>query len=155
LTAVNHLLAEHLDNRSFIIATYAVIDLERMVLTCARAGHTPMIVVSGGVCEVLVPGGMVLGLRLPGASERFEAVLEEYTRPLTRGDLIVLYTDGITEAMNLDGDLFGDQALSAVLCATANQDPAAVRERVVRDVRAFVGEAEPHDDMTMVLVRIE
>jgi serine phosphatase RsbU (regulator of sigma subunit) len=74
---------------------------------------------------------------------------------LTRGDLIVLYTDGITEAMNLDGDLFGDQALSAVLCATANQDPAAVRERVVRDVRAFVGEAEPHDDMTMVLVRIE
>jgi sigma-B regulation protein RsbU (phosphoserine phosphatase) len=155
LVELNDLLADHLDNRSFITMTYAVIDLDAGTLTMARAGHTPMIVVSGGVCEVLVPGGMVLGLRLPGASERFEAVLEEYTRPLTRGDLIVLYTDGITEAMNLDGDLFGDQALSAVLCATANQDPAAVRERVVRDVRAFVGEAEPHDDMTMVLVRIE
>lgn len=155
LTAANNLLAAHLDNRSFITATYAVIDLERMTLTIARAGHTPMIVVSDGACDVVVPGGMVLGLRLPGASERFEALLEEHTRPLTSGDLIVLYTDGITEAMNIDGDLFGDEALARVLCATSGQDPPAIRERIIREVRAFVGDAEPHDDMTMVLVRVE
>jgi sigma-B regulation protein RsbU (phosphoserine phosphatase) len=155
LTTVNSLLAEHLDNRSFITATYAVVDLDRMTVTYARAGHTPLIAVSGGVCDVLVPGGMVLGLRLPGAGERFQSVLEEQTRQLTAGDLIVLYTDGITEAMNLGGDLFGDAALAQLLTANAQLDPAGIRERVVRDVRAFVGDAEPHDDMTMVVLRIE
>ena len=72
LIDVNRLLAEHLDNRSFITMTYAVIDLDARTLTCARAGHTPLIVVSGGESEVIVPAGMVLGLRLPGAGERFE-----------------------------------------------------------------------------------
>ena len=155
LTAVNHLLAEHLDNRSFITAVFAVVDVNQMTLTCSRAGHTPLMVVSGGRVEVLVPGGMVLGLRIPGASERFESLLEEYTRPLACGDTIVLYTDGITEAMDRDGNLFGEEALARVLRAAHDEDPAGIRERVIRDVRAFVGDAEPHDDMTMVVIKVE
>jgi sigma-B regulation protein RsbU (phosphoserine phosphatase) len=154
LMTVNHLLAEHLDNRSFITATYVVIDLDLMTLTYARAGHTPLIVVSGGKSETIVPDGMVLGLRLPGASHRFETLLEEQTRPLHPGDLIVLYTDGITEAMNVDGDLFGDAALGRILGSGSRHDAAAVRERVVREVNTFVGGAEPHDDMTMVVIKI-
>jgi sigma-B regulation protein RsbU (phosphoserine phosphatase) len=155
LRIVNHLLSEHLDNRSFITAVYAVIDLDSMTVTYARAGHTPMIVASEGAAHVLVPDGMVLGLRLPGASERFDTILEEHRRPLVPGDLIVLYTDGITEAMNATGDLFGDEALTRILASASDRDAAAVRERVVRDVRAFVGDAEPHDDMTMVVIKIE
>jgi sigma-B regulation protein RsbU (phosphoserine phosphatase) len=155
LTTVNHLLAEHLDNRSFITATYAVIDLNRMTLTCARAGHTPLIIASRGKTDVLIPGGMVLGLRLPGAAERFASVLDEHTQPLHPGDLIVLYTDGITEATDAAGEMFGDEGLARVLSGPADLDPAAIRERVVREVRAFVGDAEPHDDMTMVVMRID
>lgn len=155
LRTVNHLLAEHLDNRSFITATYAVVDLDRMTMTCARAGHTPLIVVSGSHAELVVPEGMVLGLRLPGAAARFDALLEERTCPLRSGDLIVLYTDGITEAMDGAGELFGDGNLARVLSAAGDLAPAAVRERVVREVRAFVGDAEPHDDMTMVAIRID
>jgi sigma-B regulation protein RsbU (phosphoserine phosphatase) len=152
---VNHLLAEHLDNRSFITAMYAVIDLDAMTLTCARAGHTPLIVVSNGQPDVVTPNGMVLGLRLPGASERFETILEEHTRPLQAGDLMAFYTDGITEAMNQAGDLFGEAALAQVLVATPEPSAGAVRERVVREVQAFVGDAEPHDDMTMVIIKVD
>ncbi len=137
LIQVNRHLADHLDNRSFVTMTYAVIDLEQRTLTSARAGHTPLIVVSGGRSEVIVPDGMVLGLRLPGASERFADVLVEHTRPLLPGDVIVLYTDGITEAMDADGELFGDAALARVLAAEHHRDAAGIRERVVRDVRAF------------------
>jgi serine phosphatase RsbU (regulator of sigma subunit) len=154
LIEVNRLLADHLDNRSFITMTYAVIDLERGTMTAARAGHTPLIVVSGGRSEVIAPSGMVLGLRLPGAGERFEAVLEEHTRPIVAGDVIVLYTDGITEAMDADGELFGDAALARVVAGQHARDAAGIRERVVRDVRAFVGDAEPHDDMTMVILKL-
>jgi sigma-B regulation protein RsbU (phosphoserine phosphatase) len=154
LVDVNRRLVDQLDNRNFITMTYAVIDLEARTLTHARAGHTPLIVVSGGRSEVLAPEGMVLGLRLPGADSRFEELLEEHTRPIHAGDLIVLYTDGITEAMDAAGDFFGDAALADVLASQQGRDAAGVRERVVRDVKAFVGAAEPHDDMTLVVLRV-
>jgi serine phosphatase RsbU (regulator of sigma subunit) len=154
LIDVNRLLSEHLDNRSFITMTYAVVDLDRGTLTSARAGHTPMMIVSQGRTEVIMPDGMVLGLRLPGATERFEQILVEDTRSIAPGDLIVLYTDGITEAMDRSGELFGDAALARVVESHAALDAAGVRERVLREVRAFVGDAEPHDDMTMVVLKI-
>ena len=155
LIELNGLLAEHLDNRSFISMTYAVIDLEARTLTCARAGHTPLLVVRGDDSRVIVPEGMVLGLSLPGAAVRFGQLLQEYTQPLLPGDVVVLYTDGITEAMNPDGDLFGDTNLARVVTAHRALDSAGIRERVVRDVRAFAGAAEPHDDMTMVVLKLK
>ena len=154
LIDVNRRLGGHLDNRSFITMTYVVIDLEAGTLTAARAGHTPLMVVTGGHTDVLTPGGMVLGLRLPGAGVRFEEVLVEYRRPLLDGDVIVLFTDGITEAMDLEGEMFGDGALAQVLSSHQTLGAAGIRERVLRDVRAFVGDAEPHDDMTMVVLKI-
>jgi serine phosphatase RsbU (regulator of sigma subunit) len=154
LVEANRLLAAHLDNRSFITMTYAIIDLEAGTLTCARAGHTPVLVVAKGTCHVVSPEGMVVGLRLPGASELFETLLEEHTRPIHSGDVIVLYTDGITEAMNLDGDLFGETALASALEDRAPADAAAFRDAVLGDVRAFVGSAEQHDDMTMVILKV-
>jgi sigma-B regulation protein RsbU (phosphoserine phosphatase) len=154
LIEVNRLLSAHLDNRSFITMTYAIVDLERGTLTSARAGHPPLIVAGNGACEVVMSSGMVLGLRLPGAGDRFEAVLEEHTRPIAAGDVIVLYTDGITEAMDRNGELFGDAALVRVVAGHQHLDAAGIRERVLREVKAFVGDAEPHDDMTMVVLKV-
>jgi serine phosphatase RsbU (regulator of sigma subunit) len=154
LIDVNRRLAGHLDNRSFITMTYAVLDLDARTLTCARAGHTPLVVASNGASEVITPAGMVLGLRFPGAADRFERMLEEHTRPLHPGDAIVLYTDGVTEAMDGAGDLFGDAALARVLASHHHLDAAGIRERVLREVKGFVGAAEPHDDMTMVVLKV-
>jgi serine phosphatase RsbU (regulator of sigma subunit) len=151
---LNDLLADHLDNRSFITMTYAVIDLEAGTLMMARAGHTPLLFCSKGESSLVVPDGMVLGLRLPGASRRFGDIIKEHTQPISSGDVIVLYTDGITEAMNTAGDLFGDESLSRVVRTHCGLDSSGIRERILRDVRAFVGEAEPHDDMTMVVVKL-
>jgi sigma-B regulation protein RsbU (phosphoserine phosphatase) len=150
----NRLLSAHLDNRSFITMTYMVIDLEARTMTCARAGHTPLLVVSGGTGEVIIPSGMVLGLRLPGALERFSSVLEEHTRKIQPGDVFVLYTDGISEAMDTQGELFSDEGLARVVESHHELDAPGIRERVVREVRAFVGDAEPHDDMTMIVVKV-
>jgi serine phosphatase RsbU (regulator of sigma subunit) len=154
LVEVNRRLVNHLDNRSFITMTYAVVDLDLGTLTCARAGHTPLIVVTGAGTDVVLPAGMIIGVRLPGAIERFESLLTEHTRPIQPGDAIVLYTDGITEAMDRQGELFGDTALARVVAAHRHLDAAGIRERVLREVRAFVGDAEPHDDMTMVVLKV-
>ncbi len=154
LIDVNRRLADHLDNRSFITMTYAVIDLERRTLTSARAGHTPLVLVSGGRSEVIASEGMVLGLRLPGAGQRFEQILAEHAREIRPGDAIVLYTDGVTEAMDTHGELFGEAALTRLVAGHYQLDATGLRDRILDEVNAFVGDAEPHDDMTMVVLKI-
>jgi phosphoserine phosphatase RsbU/P len=67
----------------------------------------------------------------------------------------VLYTDGVTEAMNTDSDLFGDTRLSRLVEEHGHLDSSELRERILREVEAFVGEADQHDDMTMILMKIE
>jgi len=157
LIQANRILADNLDSRAFITMTYAVLDLEARRITYARAGHTPLIYVPGrgGGAQVLVPNGMVVGLRLPGAEEKFGELLEEWTLPIETGDVFVLYTDGISEAMNPESDLFGDARLSALVGEHHHLESAELRERILREVQAFVAGADQHDDMTMVLIKVE
>ena len=102
---------------------------------------------------MLVPDGLVLGLR--GLEGHFDALIEERRQPIGSGDLAVLFTDGITEAMNEEADMFGEERLSRLLQEHAALGPTALLDRVLQDVEAFVGTADQHDDMTMVLVRVD
>ncbi len=160
LLEVNRIISDHLDSRSFITMTYAVIDVVNRVMTFCRAGHTPLIFLPGPspadpLVRILTPNGMVLGLRIEGAEEKFEELLEEERVDLTPGDVIVLYTDGITEAMNLDNDLFGESRLSKIVEEHGHLESGELRERILREIEAFVGAADQHDDMTMILLKVE
>ena len=159
LMEVNRIISENLDTRSFITMTYAVIDLEEAVMTFARAGHTPLVFLrgdaNGAAAEVLIPNGLVVGLRIPGAQEKFAELLEEQRVDLARGDVIALYTDGITEAMNTDSDLFGDVRLGRIIAEHGHLDTADLRERILREIEVFVGAADQHDDMTMILIKVD
>ena len=158
LLEVNRILAENLDSRSFITMLYAVLDLKRGVMTFARAGHTPLIYLpaSGprGV-QVLTPNGMVVGLRIEGAEQKFAELLEEEQIVLGVGDVIVFYTDGITEAMNDAQDLFGESRLTQIVQEHGHLASGELRERILREIEAFVGTADQHDDMTMILIKVE
>ena len=160
LIQVNQIISENLDSRSFITMTYAVIDLAAGTLTYARAGHTPMVYLPGPgalhpAAQVLVPSGMVVGLQIDGAAEKFADLLDEEVVELGAGDVIVLYTDGITEAMNAEFDLFGDSRLSRIVEEHGHLDSVELRERILREIEAFVGGADQHDDMTMILLKVE
>jgi sigma-B regulation protein RsbU (phosphoserine phosphatase) len=155
LIEVNRIISDNLDTRSFITMTYAVLDLDASTMTFARAGHTPVVVFNGGGAQSLVPNGLVVGLRIPGAQEKFTELLEEHRITLARGDVIALYTDGITEAMNARNDLFGDVRLSKLIAEHGHLDTADLRERILREIEAFVGQADQHDDMTMILIKVE
>ncbi|HEX2452938.1 MAG TPA: PP2C family protein-serine/threonine phosphatase [Vicinamibacterales bacterium] len=159
LIEVNRILSENLDSRSFITMTYAVLDLAGGTMTYARAGHTPLIFVpspaTSTVAQVLTPSGMVLGLRIDGAAEKFAELLEEQRVTLHAGAIIVLYTDGITEAMNAESDLFGESRLSRIVEEHGHLDSGELRERILREIEAFVGNADQHDDMTMILMKVD
>ena len=155
LMEVNRILSASLDAQSFITMTYAVIDLDERTITYARAGHTPFLYLRPGApatAQMLAPDGLVLGLRdLEG---HFDALIEERSQRIGPGDLAVLFTDGITEAMNEEADMFGEERLCRLIEEHAALAPHELLDRVLRDVEAFVGTADQHDDMTMVLVRV-
>jgi serine phosphatase RsbU (regulator of sigma subunit) len=160
LVAVNRVISDNLDSRSFITITYAVIDLRKGMMTYCRAGHTPLIFLRGPAsgapgASILTPSGMVLGLHIEGAAEKFADLLEEERLNLAPGDVIVLYTDGITEAMNASSDLFGESRLSRIVEEHGHLDSGELRERILREIEAFVGDADQHDDMTMILMKVE
>jgi sigma-B regulation protein RsbU (phosphoserine phosphatase) len=98
---------------------------------------------------------MVVGLRIDGAADMFSELLEEERVDLSPGDVIVLYTDGITEAMNAESDLFGDTRLSRIVEEHGHLDSGELRERIMREIEAFVGVADQHDDMTMILLKLD
>ena len=128
-------------------------------MTFARAGHTPLVYFRGdggrGGVQVLAPSGIVVGLRIPGATEKFAELLEEDRIDLHTGDVLVFYTDGITEAMDGASDLFGEARLSGLISEHGHLDTADLRERILREIESFVGGADQHDDMTMILIKIE
>jgi serine phosphatase RsbU (regulator of sigma subunit) len=158
LINADRIIREHLDPGSFITMTYAVVDLGRMTMTYARAGHTPLLYVPGPrdddrSARVLTPGGLVLGLKIDNG-EIFERVLEEQVLALHAGDLYVFFTDGVTEAMNVNDDCFGEARLGRLLESDPDALSDDLRERVLTEVRAFAGGAPQHDDMTMILLKI-
>lgn len=160
LVAVNRVVARNLDARSFITMTYGVIDLERREFTFARAGHCPLIHVPGdgqaGLrhARVLAPDGLVVGLNIDDGA-MFDGMLEEYTLKLAPGDVVVLFTDGISETMNEAFDCYGEARLSKVIEQYAHLPFDQLRSYILAELRAFAGSADQHDDMTMILMRVE
>ncbi|MBP1634972.1 MAG: rsbU 4 [Acidobacteria bacterium] len=159
LIAANRIISEHLDSRAFITMTYAVVDLRARTMTYARAGHTPLIyraanAAAGAGVRILAPDGLVLGLRIDGG-ELFERLLQEESIPLSVGDLLLFFTDGISEAMNGESQMFGESRLGELVAEHGDLPTGELRERLLREIDAFVAGAPQHDDMTMILMKFE
>ena len=160
LIEVNRIISANLDSRSFITMTYAVIDLAAGSHDLrARRAHAAAVPAGTrrAVAGAQIPDPERHGAR-PAHRRRGREVLRAArggARPLYAGDIIVLYTDGITEAMNADSDLFGDERLGRIVQEHGHLDSGELRERILREIEAFVGGADQHDDMTMVLMKVQ
>jgi serine phosphatase RsbU (regulator of sigma subunit) len=153
LVEANRILTANMDSRSFVTMTYAVVDTAARCMRYARAGHNPLIHLEArtGRTRVLTPAGLGLGLD-PG--ERFERILQEDVVPLEPGDVFLFFTDGVSEAMNTGAELFGEGRLRRILEEGGNLGSEEVKERILEEIRRFVGEADPHDDMTLVVLKV-
>jgi sigma-B regulation protein RsbU (phosphoserine phosphatase) len=115
-------------------------------LTYCNAGHNAPLLVSPSGIRRLETGGTVLGL--------FEAAsYEEETVRLSPGDIIVAFSDGVTEAMNPAGDEFTDERLLACAEAHRGESPQRMLDALLADVHTFCEGATQSDDVTAVLVR--
>jgi serine phosphatase RsbU (regulator of sigma subunit) len=144
---VNEFLHRSVETGKFVTAFLGFLDAGTGRLVYANAGHNPpaLLRAEGGV-EWLTAGGVVLGIMPHFRFESGEARVE-------RGDLLALYTDGVTEGANADGELWGDERLVGALARLRGRPCAEAAEALVREVRDFEGETGPADDITVLLAR--
>jgi sigma-B regulation protein RsbU (phosphoserine phosphatase) len=137
-------------NRSdlFITMFYLKFDSETGVLRYANAGHNWALLLRSNhaECTPLDADGMVLGVR---SSVNFE----ERRTELSRGDILLLYTDGVTEAQNAKGEFFGLDRLCAALNSFRALAPEALVSRLLEEVRGFCGDERLGDDLAIVIMK--
>jgi len=141
------------ERRVFVTAVLAALRPGTGEMELVRAGHNPPLLVrAGGEISFLKPAGLAFGMAGAGA---FDPRLGAETVVLAPGDLVLLYSDGITEAMDRTEAQFSEERLIAALSAPADapNDAAALCARIVDAVNAFAAGAPQHDDMTLVAIR--
>lgn len=147
LEAVNNQLCENNEVGLFISAWIGILNLKTGEIVASSAGHEyPAVLRKGAYTYEKQRAGLVLA----GVEEM---KYPEYTIKLEPGDSIFLYTDGVTEATNVDDELFGKDRVLVVLNKHQAEDQKTLLASVRADIDAFVGKASQHDDITMVGVR--
>jgi phosphoserine phosphatase RsbU/P len=146
LTRLNEELAAQNPRAMFV--TMACLDVRGSRVTCANAGHDATLLVrrSGATESVFASSGTVLGL-FPGREYATE------TLELEDGDSLVLYTDGVTDAADPEGGLFGEERLRACFAGGAGGTATETVDLLLRAVRAFAGGAPQSDDITILALR--
>ena len=149
LSEVNDLLNETNDAAMFVTVFYGVYDPASKVLTFSNGGHNPPLVVhADGTSEELdLTGGIALG-----AIPQFE--YGQASVQLRSGDMVVFFTDGVTEAINPRNDEFGLEAVQALFEDGATRSAQEAAEMILKAVREFAGEAPQFDDLTCMILRV-
>jgi phosphoserine phosphatase RsbU/P len=150
LLRANDTLMESLEKNAFISAVYAVLDIPHASLTMARAGHCPVIFISGDSSELVRSSGIGLGLT---NGSQFAQATEERTIKLKQGDMCIFYTDGITEARNAEMEEYGYERLVHVAGECRDCSAEAMKDKILQSVRTFIGQGAYTDDVTLVVVK--
>lgn len=144
-TRVNTILCEGNEAGLFVTAWMGILDLQTGILTYANAGHNPPVVDLKGEISYLKsnPGFVLAGL------DGFK--YKQFELQLSKGDKIFLYTDGATEATNIDGELYGeDRLINCLKSLKAGTNCSDALHAVRADIDKFVGDAEQFDDLTLL-----
>ncbi len=144
---LNDFLHRSVDPGKFVTAFLGFLDGRTGRFVYANAGHNPPVLLRrDGTVEWLATGGLILGIMPDSRFEAGEALLEP-------GDMLALYTDGVTEGADATHEQFGEDRLVAALQRLAGQPCAEIARSLMREVRAFEGAQGPADDLTVLVVR--
>ena len=146
---MNRVICENTGSSTFITSFIAIVDVRARAYRYVNAGHNPpMHVRASGEVELLEKGGLLLGVMK-------SAPYEQGTARLEAGDVLALFTDGVTEAMSPDEEEYSEERLEACLKAHRHTSAQAILDAVYEDVRRFTHDpASLSDDLTMIVVKV-
>ncbi|RMD89590.1 MAG: GAF domain-containing protein, partial [Calditrichaeota bacterium] len=147
LERVNKLFCETITSGSFATFFYGKLNPRTKSFEYANAGHNPPLLIrSDGSMEFLKKGGLIMGF-LPRVEYNREEV------QLAPGDLLIMYTDGLTEAENKKGQLFGTERLIKVVKKHTKLPPTVVKRKIFQELKKFLKGSPLSDDVTLLLVK--
>lgn len=147
LSRVNDFLYESMEPDRFVTAFYGVLDLRDRFLTYANAGHNPPLLLhADGSRELLSEGGLLLGA-FPGA------LYHEHRIQFKKGDVLVLYTDGVSEAENPEGEQFGVERVDEIARQVAPRGSRAVIRSLLKAIREHEKTTSLQDDITLMVIQ--
>lgn len=144
---INDLVSENTTLGNFITFFWAIVNDESLNLTYVNSGHNPPLLLRKGELKKLGVGGMLLGVMetmIPYKSE---------TLTLEKGDLLLLYTDGISEAMDVNGNEFGEEKLENLLIESKGLSSNQLLGKILESVKVHCGAAEQSDDITCMIIK--
>ena len=152
LKKVNRQLYPDIKEDMFISMAYLILDHARATVTLSRAGHDAPLLYRSSTRELtpLKPPGLVLGI---DSGSVFDRISADVAVPLEKDDCLILYTDGVTEALDAEADEFGLERMMHSVKASVTSGPGAVINRLLDDMRAFIGPTPQHDDITLIVIR--
>jgi len=138
----------------FVTMIYGILNVRQKTLTVASAGHNPMVLLRArtGQVELVNPNGIALGF---DKGPIFNRTIKEQTLQLYKGDQVVLYTDGVVEAMDEKHEEYGDERFYKWLQVHATERSRDLINNLLKELDAHRGRAEQHDDITVVTIRVD
>ena len=156
LKSLNQQLEERIRQDMFITLFFAIIDTKNNKLTYSRAGHEPAILLNSSTdgknssIQKLHGNGMAVGM-VP--SDIFDEMIEDQETAFDSGDCLLLYTDGVSEATNNDGEEFGIQNLESFVSNNAKLSPKSINRKLIAKLDEFSSSELERDDVTLLTVR--
>jgi serine phosphatase RsbU (regulator of sigma subunit)/HAMP domain-containing protein len=151
LIEINRRLYNDLDRRMFVTLIYGILNTSKATFTFCRAGHNAALHLGNESSkQFLTPSGIGLGLD-PG--ELFNDKLEEMCICLRKDDLLLLYTDGVTEAMNQRQEEYGEKRLFTCLKSIKAKNVIEQKKELLDSIHNFINDQPQHDDITMVFIK--
>jgi sigma-B regulation protein RsbU (phosphoserine phosphatase) len=152
LNQVNRQIYPDIKEDMFISMAYLLLDENGNDITLCRAGHDAPLLYEAktGTVRKLNPPGMALGI---DSGDVFERVTRDFTLQMESNDCLILYTDGVTEALDLKGNEYGLKRMTLSIQASAHEGAAAIRKRLTDDLMDFIGSHEQNDDITLIVIR--
>ena len=154
LAKVNRFVSEDMRKGMFVTMFYVILDSRNRVIHYASAGHNPMMLFRSSTKQTyyLNPSGFPVGIRLPDV-DLFDKRIETDSISLREDDILVLYTDGITEAMNYQRDLYREERFLQSIRDNGHLDVAEFVKSIKDDLKDFTGGAPQNDDITFVAIK--
>jgi hypothetical protein len=154
LAKVNRFVTDDMKRGMFVTMFYLVLDSRNRIIHYASAGHNPMILYRGSTKQTyyLNPSGFPVGIQLPDIT-LFDRKIEQDSIRLREDDLLVLYTDGVTEAMNTKRDLYREERFLDAIRQNAHFDVSDFIKAVRDDIKHHTQGYPQNDDITYVAVK--
>jgi len=154
LCNANTALSTSLDRSSFVTCSYFIVDIAARKLEFARAGHCPTLYFDSQSEKSIFFEDKGLGLGIL-RNDEFGKFLEVRNMQFNSGDILVLYTDGITEAKNMKKHEYGFERLGKLLQDNHSSSPTVIKDIIIKDLYNFCGQESLDDDYTMLIVKFK